>query len=70
MLWGGEERSSRIYWVDKCSTNNCVLKFFIIPGEVRKWLNELVPSAWNERESVIWHHDERIWMESCGLIKR
>ena len=55
---GGEERSSREYWVDKCSTNNCFLKFFVVPGEIRKCLNELVPSAWNERESVIWHYDE------------
>ena len=56
MLRGGEERSSRRYWVEKCSTDNCFLKFFIVPGEVRKCLNELVPSAWNERE---WHYGER-----------
>ena len=31
------------------------MKFFV----VRKCLIKLVPSAWNERESVIWHCDER-----------
>ena len=51
----GEERSSRLYCVDKCSTNNCFLKFFV----VRKCLIKLVPSAWNEREIVMWHCDER-----------
>ena len=54
-IMGGEERSSRIYWVDKGSTNNCFLKFFV----VRKCLIKLVPSAWNERERVMWHCDER-----------
>ena len=55
---GGEERSSRRYWVEKCSTDNCFLKFFIVPGEIRKGLNELVPSAWSERESEVWCYGE------------
>ncbi len=56
---GGEERSSRRYWVEKCSTSNCFLKFFVVPGESRKSFNVAVPSAWSERENVIWCCDER-----------
>ena len=56
---GGEERSSRVYWVEKCSTNNCFLNFFVVPGESRKCFNVAVPSAWSERENVIWCYGER-----------
>ena len=48
---GGEERSSRMYWVDKCSTNNCPLSFNEVPGRARKCFYDLVPSAWDGRES-------------------
>ena len=56
---GGEGRPSRIYCVDKCATNNCFLKFFVFPGEIRKGLIEFVPSVCNTFESVIWGYDER-----------
>ena len=29
---GGEEKSSRVYLVDKKSTNNCPLSFSVVPG--------------------------------------
>ena len=45
-VMGGEERSSRIYWVDKSSTNNCFLKYFVVPGEARKYLIKLVPVSY------------------------
>ena len=35
------------------------MKFFVFPGEIRKGLIELVPSAYNNFESVIWYRDER-----------
>ena len=56
---GGEERSSRRYWVDKCSTNNCFLNFCIVPVEFRRGFNVVVPSAWSERDKVIWCYGER-----------
>ena len=56
---GGEGRPSRTYCVDKCATNNCFLKFFAFPGEVRKGVIEFVPSVCNTFESVIWGCDER-----------
>ena len=56
---GGEERSSRMYWVEKWSTNNCFLNFCIVPGGIRKCFNVAVPSAWSERENVTWRWGER-----------
>ena len=57
---GGEERSSRMYWVEKCSTNNCFLNFCIVPVEIRRGFNVAVPSEWSERylekESVSYTH--------------
>ena len=43
---GGEERSSRMYWVDKWPTNNCFLNFCIVPVEIRRGFNVAVPSVW------------------------
>ena len=56
---GGEERSSRMYWVDKCATNKCLLNFCVVPGGIRRCFNIAVPSAWSERDKVIWRYGER-----------
>ena len=61
---GGEERSSRRYWVDKWSTNNCFLNFCIVPVEIRRGFNVVVPSVWDGRENGIWRCGER-YLESC-----
>ena len=56
---GGKERSSRMYWVDKCSTNNYPLNFCVVPGGTKRCFNIAVPSTWSERDKVIWRYSER-----------
>ena len=46
---GGEEKASRVYWVDKWSTDNCFLNCCIVPVEIRRGFNVVVPSEWSER---------------------